>query len=242
MSCSRWEWKPRRRWRWRIARRHCAPGSQAGQHHADQGWRQTDGLWVGEAYPAGYAGLGIGTAFVGRRTMSGPTPVSPLTTAGSIVGTIQYMPPEQIEGKEADARSDIFAFGAVLYEMATGKRAFQGKSQISVASAILEKDPEPISRVSPLVLAAFDYLVASCLAKDREERFQTAHDVRLQLKGICAIFAVRGCDRAEPIFAHGRICRASAPRMVTTVACYAEWPSHLKRTSSAVGRKHYPER
>jgi serine/threonine protein kinase len=174
--------------------------------------------------------------------MSGPTPVSPLTTAGSIVGTIQYMSPEQIEGKEADARSDIFAFGAVLYEMATGKRAFQGKSQIRVASAILEKDPEPISRVSPLVLAAFDYLVASCLAKDREERFQTAHDVRLQLKGICAIFAVRGCDSAEPIFAHGRICRASAPRMVTTVACYAEWPSHLKRTSSAVGRKHYPER
>ena len=70
--------------------------------------------------------------------MSGPTPASPLTTAGSIVGTIQYMSPEQIEGKEADARSDLFAFGAVLYEMATGKRAFEGKSQISVASAILE--------------------------------------------------------------------------------------------------------
>jgi len=94
------------------------------------------------------------------------------------------MSPEQIEGKEADARSDIFAFGAVLYEMATGKRAFEGKSQISVASAILEKEPEPISASKPLTPATFDYLVATCLAKDREERFQTAHDVRLQLKGI----------------------------------------------------------
>jgi eukaryotic-like serine/threonine-protein kinase len=120
------------------------------------------------------------------RTMSGPTPVSPLTTAGSIVGTIQYMSPEQIEGKEADARADIFALGAVLYEMATGTRAFQGKSQISVASAILEKDPEPVSTTKPQMPTSFDYLVATCLAKDREERLQTAHDVRLQLKGIAS--------------------------------------------------------
>ncbi|HTW59845.1 MAG TPA: protein kinase [Terriglobales bacterium] len=118
------------------------------------------------------------------KTMSGPTPVSPLTTAGSIVGTIQYMSPEQIEGKEADARSDIFAFGAVLYEMAMGKRAFEGKSQISVASAILEKDLDPISASKPSTPPAFDYLVDACLAKDREERFQSAHDVRLQLKAI----------------------------------------------------------
>jgi len=140
----------------------------------------------GLAKPAalGAAGSGSAPLLSAARTMSGPTPVSPLTTAGSIVGTIQYMSPEQIEGKEADARSDIFAFGAVLYEMAMGKRAFEGKSQISVASAILEKDPEPISATKPLTPAAFDYLVAACLAKDREDRFQSAHDVRLQLKGI----------------------------------------------------------
>ncbi|HEY3838011.1 MAG TPA: protein kinase [Bryobacteraceae bacterium] len=140
----------------------------------------------GLAKPAapGAAGSGSAPLLSAARTMSGPTPVSPLTTAGSIVGTIQYMSPEQIEGKEADSRSDIFAFGAVLYEMAMGKRAFEGKSQISVASAILEKDPEPISASKPLTPATFEYLVAGCLAKDREDRFQSAHDVRLQLKGI----------------------------------------------------------
>ena len=139
---------------------------------------------LAKAAALGASGSGSAPLLSAARTMSGPTPVSPLTTAGSIVGTIQYMSPEQIEGKEADGRSDIFAFGAVLYEMAMGKRAFEGKSQISVASAILEKDPEPISASKPLTPAAFDYLVAGCLAKDREDRFQSAHDVRLQLKGM----------------------------------------------------------
>jgi eukaryotic-like serine/threonine-protein kinase len=114
------------------------------------------------------------------------SPGSPLTTVGSIVGTILYMSPEQIEGKEADARSDIFSFGAVMYEMATGQRAFDGKSQITVASAILEKDPEPIRAKNPAMPAAVEYLVTTCLAKDRDERFQSAQDVRLQLKGISA--------------------------------------------------------
>ncbi|MGC2821597.1 MAG: serine/threonine-protein kinase [Candidatus Sulfotelmatobacter sp.] len=132
----------------------------------------------------GAAGSGSAPLLSAARTMSGATPISPLTTAGSIVGTVQYMSPEQIEGKEADARADIFAFGAVLYEMAMGKRAFEGKSQISVASAILEKDPEPVSASKPSTPPAFDYLVAACLTKDREDRFQSAHDVRLQLKAI----------------------------------------------------------
>src|SRR5438270_11772056 len=114
------------------------------------------------------------------RTMSGPS-ASPLTTAGMIVGTIQYMSPEQIEGKEADARSDIFAFGSVLYEMATGKRAFQGKSHLSTASSILEKDPDPISTVQPLAQKALEHTVQTCLAKNPEERFQDAHDLKLQL-------------------------------------------------------------
>ncbi len=118
------------------------------------------------------------------RTMTDVTPVSPLTTAGTVIGTIQYMSPEQIEGKEADARSDLFALGAVLYEMLTGARPFQGKSQISVASAILEQNPAPISSVQPLTPAALEYVIHTCLAKNPDERFQNAHDVELQLRWI----------------------------------------------------------
>jgi eukaryotic-like serine/threonine-protein kinase len=135
------------------------------------------------------AGVGSGSAppsFTAMATMSGPSPLSPLTTAGSIIGTIQYMAPEQIEGKEADARSDIFAFGAVLYEMAAGKRPFQGKSQISLASAILENDPAPISAVKPQMPPAFEHVVTTCLQKNPEERYQTAHDVKLELQWIAA--------------------------------------------------------
>src|SRR6266849_1585325 len=126
-------------------------------------------------------GSGAVPSFTAVATLSGPSPLSPLTTAGSIIGTIQYMSPEQIEGKEADARSDIFAFGAVLYEMATGKRAFQGKSHLSTASSILEKDPDPISIIQPLAPKALEHTVQACLAKHPEERFQNAHDLKLQL-------------------------------------------------------------
>jgi len=140
----------------------------------------------GLAKPVGMSAPTSGAApsFTAVATLTGLSPASPLTTAGSIVGTIQYMSPEQIEGKEADARSDIFALGAVLYEMATGKRAFEGKSQISVASSILEKDPEPISAVKPMTPPAFEHVVRTCLQKNPEDRFQTAHDVRLELRWI----------------------------------------------------------
>jgi len=125
-------------------------------------------------------------------TADGASPASPITTAGSIVGTIQYMSPEQIEGKEADSRSDLFALGATLYEMATGVRAFPGKSQISVASAILEKDPEPMSKMQPLVPAGLERVVAQCLAKSPDDRFQSAHDVALELKWISEVGAGLG--------------------------------------------------
>jgi len=111
---------------------------------------------------------------------------SPITMAGTIVGTVQYMSPEQIQGKEADARSDIFAFGAVMYEMLTRKRAFEGKSQLSVASSVLEKDPEPISSIQPLTPPALENIIRTCLAKDPDERFQNAHDLKLQLQWITA--------------------------------------------------------
>ncbi|MGH9774971.1 MAG: protein kinase domain-containing protein [Candidatus Acidiferrales bacterium] len=108
----------------------------------------------------------------------------PLTAKGTIVGTFQYMAPEQVEGKESDARADIFAFGAVLYEMATGKRAFEGKSQASVIAAILAAEPPPISTLQPMSPPALDRVVRICLAKDPDERFQSAHDLKLQLEWI----------------------------------------------------------
>ena len=115
-------------------------------------------------------------------TLSGPSAEQPLTARGTLVGTFQYMSPEQLEGKEADARSDIFALGAVLYEMATGKRAFTGKTQASIVAAILASDPPPISTVQPMSPPALDRVVKVCLAKDPDERFQNVHDVMLQLK------------------------------------------------------------
>jgi Tol biopolymer transport system component len=127
---------------------------------------------------------GAPPSFTAVATMTGPSPLSPLTAAGSIVGTIQYMSPEQIEGKEADARSDIFALGAILYEMTTGTRAFEGKSQLSLASAILEHEPAPIASIQPLTPPALERIVLTCLAKDPVQRLQSAHDVGLQLSWI----------------------------------------------------------
>jgi Tol biopolymer transport system component len=109
---------------------------------------------------------------------------SPLTEKGTILGTFQYMAPEQLEGREADARSDLFAFGAVLYEMATGGKAFTGKTQASLIGAILHTEPPAISSVQPLAPPALDRVVKTCLAKDPEDRWQTARDVMLQLKAI----------------------------------------------------------
>jgi hypothetical protein len=109
-----------------------------------------------------------------------PTAVGPdddtVTQEGHISGTLQYMSPEQLQGKDADARSDIFSFGCVLYEMLSGKRAFGGASPASVIAAILERDPEPLRTTPPL-----DRVIRKCLAKDPDERFQTARDLKYNL-------------------------------------------------------------
>ncbi len=107
-----------------------------------------------------------------------------LTEKGTILGTFRYMAPEQLEGKEADARTDIFAFGVVLYEMATGKPAFSGKSKASLIAAILERDPPPISSLQSMAPPALDHVVERCLAKDPDERWQTARDLTYELKWI----------------------------------------------------------
>lgn len=132
---------------------------------------------------AAAAGTGTLPSFTAA-TATSPSPISPLTQAGTVVGTFHYMSPEQIEGKEADSRSDIFSFGAMLYEMATGQRAFAGRSALSVASAILEKDPEPVTALQPHFPMELEHAIRGCLIKDPEERFQTIHDVRLTLQSM----------------------------------------------------------
>ena len=115
-------------------------------------------------------------------TLSSPAANSPLTEKGMVIGTFQYMSPEQVQGKDVDGRSDIFSLGAVLYEMVTGKRAFEGKSQLSVAMAILEGEPASIVSVKPLTPVALDHAIVCCLAKNPEGRWQTARDLALELK------------------------------------------------------------
>jgi Tol biopolymer transport system component len=113
-----------------------------------------------------------------------PTASDPLTAEGSIVGTLQYMAPEQLEAKPADARTDIFAFGVVLYEMATGKKAFEGKSQASLIAAILEREPPAMSLLQPTTPPQLDRVAKACMAKDPDERWQTASDLSRELKWI----------------------------------------------------------
>jgi eukaryotic-like serine/threonine-protein kinase len=113
-----------------------------------------------------------------------PTEMRSLTQEGTILGTFQYMAPEQLEGREADARTDVFAFGCVLYEMATGKKAFSGATQASLISSILRDEPQPVSQVQPMSPRALDHVVQKCLAKDPEDRWQNAADLGSELKWI----------------------------------------------------------
>jgi eukaryotic-like serine/threonine-protein kinase len=133
--------------------------------------------------------LDFGLALVSLPTATEVTVASaalPLSVAEqkAIVGTFPYMSPEQVKGTDLDSRSDIFSLGAVLYEMVTGRRAFDGNNQLSIASAVLEKEPEPIPVIAPLTPPNLDHVIDRCLAKDPDERWQTARDVATELKWI----------------------------------------------------------
>ena len=131
-----------------------------------------------------------------------PTRHRSLTQEGTIIGTFQYMAPEQLEGREADARTDIFAFGATVYEMATGKRAFDGKSKASLIASILDRDPVPISTVQPMTPPGLDRTVQICLAKDPDDRWQSARDLSTELKWIAEGGSQAGL--AAPVVARRR--------------------------------------
>ncbi len=140
---------------------------------------------------------------VGVLTEMATADAKKLTAEGMIVGTFQYMAPEQLEGGEVSARSDIFALGALIYEMATGKPAFTGKTRASLIAAVLSSDPPPISSLRPMTPPALDNLVRTCLAKEPEERWQTVHDVKLQLQWIAAGGSKAGVP--APVAARRRI-------------------------------------
>ncbi|HTR02147.1 MAG TPA: protein kinase [Thermoanaerobaculia bacterium] len=170
-----------------------------------------------------------------------------LTQEGTILGTFQYMAPEQLEGKESDARTDIFGFGAVLYEMATGRKAFSGSSQASLISSIMKEDPPPVSTIQAMSPPALDRVVKTCLAKDPEDRWQSAHDVANELKWIAegsaaalpAPAAARRGNRERVAWAFAAAAAALAALLVAAYLRLAPNPERLVRASIVLPEKMY---
>jgi len=196
----------------------------------------------GLARATGLAGPGSGSGATMAALTQSPTVAAPLTAEGTIVGTFQYMAPEQLEGKEADARSDLGALGCVLYETATGTRAFEGKSQASLIASIMGSEPAPIGRVAPLAPPGLEQVVRACLAKDPEERIQTAHDVKLQLQwiaqggsqaGVPAPVAARRRSRERLAWSVAGLALADSLALVAVI--WVRWPAPPRVTRFAVG-------
>jgi eukaryotic-like serine/threonine-protein kinase len=152
---------------------------------------------------------------------SSPTMSRPLTVQGTILGTMQYMSPEQLEGKAADARSDIFSFGAILYEMATGRKAFEAKSHASLIAAILKEEPRPLRELQPLTPPALEHIVKACVLKDPDERPQSAHDLKLQLDWIRESSGISQSQLTQtaPAVGRSRARRKIASIVLATAVC-----------------------
>ena len=132
----------------------------------------------------------------------------PDTRPGAVLGTLPYMPPEQLEGRPTDARADIFALGCVLYEMLTGRRAFRGDSEASVISAIMAHEPAPLATLQPATPAALDHLISRCLQKDPDQRAESAHDLADELRWLREAYRTGTNDNSHPS-AGRRIPRAA---------------------------------
>ena len=151
--------------------------------------------------------------------LDGATQHKPLTQEGTILGTFQYMAPEQLEGLEADPRTDIFALGTLLYEMATGVRAFDGSTKTSLIAAIVSQDPKPLAQIQPLTPPAFEHVVSRCLAKNPDDRWQSAHDIAEELRWIAEAGSQAGV--AAPVIARKRSRERLAWSLVAILAIAA---------------------
>ena len=183
------------------------------------------------ANPAAATPLAHSTPTMSMQSLGAPA--APLTKQGSVLGTYQYIAPEVVQGNKADARSDIFALGIVLYEMATGQHAFPGKTTASVIANILERDPPPISSVQPISPPVFDALVQICLAKDPEERWQTAHDVKLQL-GWAAANALLPANAAREPSRLAALGWLTAALLLLSLAALGIWRWRVPQPAEAV--------
>jgi serine/threonine-protein kinase len=180
----------------------------------------------------GLAKLRPQTAGVGRLSIAATHSTPPLTDAGAILGTLQYMSPEQVEGQDADSRTDVFAFGCVLYEMITGTKAFDGQSPASVIAAILDHNPLSIASLQPLTPQLLDHIIQTCVAKNREERWQSAADIARQLRWLLVADASRSIPTSNSASRGRSLATAVAFWVLGVIMATAVAALIARRTSS----------
>ena len=177
--------------------------------------------------------FGLAKAPEARNADATVTVTSPVTTAGTVLGTVQYMAPEQIEGRPADQRSDIFAFGAVVYEMVSGRRAFRGETPTAIVTALLSTNPELLAAVDPTVPPALDHLVHVCLEKDPARRWQSAADIARQLEWLRAESPSPRTSETRTSFGSRALAIAALAGLALGSTVVAMWPRSDARLRNA---------